>query len=328
MRISLTDELFADPNNETALIALLHHALDRRCYLDTQKANGANFVVWYRKLGLAHQQAWNDVEAWSIRDRGLYRLRTWIVSNTTDLEAVPPQFSLADAIRRVTRPLRVWLENDRNDRVFWLSHMRADTRAFILELERQRVLQFESRGGLSELRASLQELYTRGEIDRHDSTILFDGDASVPGDISADAKKMIDFCNQTKTVHLCLSRRAIENYIPKAALYAWVSEKTGSQRANRQKIVDAFYRMAPDQRYHFRLKTGWEDTPSARVIQLYASLSDADRATLASGIATDIARMYHAHLASIEAWSISEGAAPELQSTIDRLSNWVRVPYA
>ena len=199
MRISLTDELFGDPKNEAALIALLHHALDRRCYLDAQQTNGANFIAWYQKLGPAHQQAWSDVEAWSIRDRGLYRLRTWIVSCSTNLQTVPPQFSLEDAIRRVTRPMRVWLENDRNDRVFWLSHMSADARAFILALERQRILQFDSRGGLSELRASLQELYTRGEIDRHDSVILFDGDASVPGDISADAKKMIEFCDQIKS---------------------------------------------------------------------------------------------------------------------------------
>ncbi|MBB5761395.1 hypothetical protein HNR01_001007 [Methylorubrum rhodesianum] len=328
MRVLIADDVFGNPENEVALNTILHIAVRKRCYLDAYQANGQGFAAWYQKLGKVHQQAWNDVSSWSVRDSGLYRLRTWIVTGTPDRQATPPRFTLEDAIGRVTRPMRIWIENDRNDRQFWLSHMRSDVRQFFLDMEQQRLVQFDSRGGLGELRMALQELFTRSIIDKHDSMVLFDSDAGTPGNISAEAALMTEFCQQASLRHHCLSRRAIENYIPKSALYAWVFEKGGKERGRRKKIVDAFFRMTPEQRYHFRLKSGWDSSPSPPVSALYSSVATADHMTLAQGIAGDIAMVYVTHHASIEAWAVRDGMDQGVQKTVDQLADWIRVPYA
>ena len=328
MLVLIADDILSDPTRWNELDVLLHHALDKRCYLHAENGSGRALAVWRDSLSPTRQQTWDDASSWSIRDSALFRMQTWVAAAVSDETLNPPRFTLEGVLRRVSLALRIWLENDRNDRRFWLSMMQPDVRKLFLDLEKRGIIEFDSKGGLGELRVALEQRYEKGQIDRHNSSVFFDSDAPVPDAPADDALRMIKLCSDAKLLHHCLSRRAIENYIPKAALYAWVAEKGGSERKTRQGKVDAYWAMDRDQRHHFRLKSGWDKDPSEQVSMLYKTVQPTGRSTLTDGIAADIAKVYDTYNAEIRAWVAKEGMDPVLQATIDQLTDWVRVPYA
>jgi hypothetical protein len=189
-------------------------------------------------------------------------------------------------------------------------------------------LQFDSRGGLGELRKALEELADRGSLDPRVNRALFDSDGEIPGHCSSDAEAMIEFCKKTHLDYHCLSRRAIENYIPRKALWSWALNANLKTRGERSKKIEAFGRMSEQQRHHFRLKGGWDATPSAQVQALYASVSEDDRAVLRKGIDGDIASVYETFMDTIHGWASKEGIDPGLQTTISDVTDWIRAPYA
>lgn len=88
-------------------------------------------------------------------------------------------------------------------------------------------------------------------------------------------------------VHLhVLRRRAIENYLPIAALQRGTS---GQDRA-----IAALNRLSSAQRHHFNMKEGFvKDAPhAARAGNLYEAVPPRARERLAGGFGTDIAKLF------------------------------------
>lgn len=326
MLVQVHSDLFEDEACWRQLDALLERALNKKCYLDALRFEDAYANDWVNQLDNARRQDWITVTEWAARDAAAFRLRKLVAAKSTVVKL--SQLSLIDAIALIDQPVKIWVENDRNDRRFWLSMMPDDQRTMFLDFERRRIFEFTSRGGLDELRASLAEQVKRGAVSSMDSWVLFDSDGEIPGHRSASAAAMIQFCKDNDLFHHCLNRRAIENYIPRAALWHWAQGASGEKKRKRQKVVAAYQNMTSDQRWHYHMKSGWPEKPSSQANLLYASLSLKDRNILKDGIANDIATVYTLYGPDIYKWTKNEGLDAGVEATLESLTNWIRAPYA
>ncbi len=266
---------------------------------------------------------------WAARDAALFRLRSVVaVPTSIGCEREKDHLTLQYVLRLIDRPMQLWVENDRNDRNFWLAMMSDDQRSMFLDLEKRRLVEFSSRGGLDELRASLAAQIERGASSAHDSWVLFDSDGQVPGHRSASASAMVKFCLTAGLAYHCLARRAIENYLPGKALWQWADGAGSDRRPRRRNLVESYLRMSDPQRHHYHLKSGWLTPEPAEVTALYASVSQLDKTRLRAGVSNSIASLYETHLSVIRQWLDKEGMDTCVKTTLELISNWIRVPYA
>ena len=138
MLVLIADDLLCDPARWNELDVMLHQALKKRCYLHAENGSGRALAEWHNHLNRDGRQAWDAVSSWSIRDSTVFRMRTWVAAAVSDETSNPPRFTLGAVLGRVARPVCIWLENDRNDRQFWLSMMDPDVRKIFVDLERRR----------------------------------------------------------------------------------------------------------------------------------------------------------------------------------------------
>ena len=330
MLILISDAILADCAQWPDLESLLDRTRQNRCYVDTVNPASSPTNHWFAKADARRQQDWFNATSWAAKDAALYRLRTLVADVIADPAAKPrPKITLLDAIELVDRPATLWVENSRNDRRFFLSMMPVEQRTVFLDWEKRRIFLFDSRGGLGELRKALEELAEREALDPRANRALFDSDSEVPGHRSRDAMAMIELCNKASLDYHCLKRRAIENYIPRKALWEWAHSARPKSRADeRRKRIEAFDQMSDPQRHHFRLKAGWDTSPGEQVKAFYACVSPADRVTLKNGIDGAIASVYDIFKDAIHGWAIEEGIDPDLQATINEITDWIRAPYA
>lgn len=329
MLVLLTDAVLSDPAQWLELEALLDHARRNRCYLDALTPAFSLTNPWLDQADRGRKQQWLDVTAWAVRDASLFRLRA-LVADVQPVGAPPPaRVSVRQAIDLVARPASIWLENGRNDRRFLLASMPEDQRTMFLKWERDRVISFENGGGLGEMRKLMEEQDARGMLDARADRALFDSDAEAPGHRSRDAVLMTTFCRSRGIAHHCLDRRAIENYLPRAALWWWAN--TGGRRdikSERRAKVEAYSRLNDRQRWHFHLKSGWVAQPSQQVIALYADVAQNDRDILQNGVDRDLALLYDGFVDAMYAWMDEEGFDAGLKAAIEEMTDWIRVPYA
>jgi hypothetical protein len=328
MRIILSDAVLADATQWQDIGSLLDRARRGRCYIDTLNPDATLSNPWLGQASMHQKQQWQTVTDWSAKDGAIFRLRTLIADILPNPAARPARITLADAIELVDRGVSLWLENGRNDRRFFLAMMPIEQRKMYIYLEAKRIIRFENGGGLGELRKALEEFAARGALDPRADRLLFDSDAEVPGHRSKDATAMVDFCERAKLEYLCLSRRAIENYIPRSALWAWAKSNGRKAHLERTPKLEAFKRMSDAQQRHFHMKSGWQVSPSAAVSTFYASVPAADHAILANGIHPDIACLYATYVDFMHKWVADEGMDADLQVAIDAITDWIRVPYA
>lgn len=326
MIILVHNELLADSASWRDLDSLLDRAREMRCYVDALDPHTALNNDWLKQLSPSRRADWITLTDWAARDKTLFRLRSIVAAKSTDLSK--GQLRLSEVIRLVDRTSHFWVENDRNDRRFWFSMMSPDQRAMFLDFEKREIFQFSSRGGLNELRVSLEEQIERAAFREYDGWVLFDSDGEFPNHRSKEAAAMVEFCKKFNLQHYCLSRRAIENYIPCVALWVWASSGDKNVQRDRQAKVAAYERMTPDQRRHYHLKSGWPKERSPGMKALYAGLPALDEALLKDGIAKDIASLYENDALTIYEWAEKEGMDVDVKATVEALANWIRVPYA
>lgn len=328
MQFLISDTILGSSAQWPDLEALLDRARQNRCYIDAVNPESSLTNAWFKQTDGRRQQDWLNAVSWAAKDAAVFRLRKMVADVAPDPKAKPlAKVSLREAIDLADRTSALWLENGRNDRRFILSMMPPEQRATFLDWEKRRIISFESRGGLGELRVSLQELAERGLLDPRTNRALFDSDGEVPGHRSRDAEAMIAFCESVHLAYHCLVRRAIENYLPRKALWSWTTHDL-RKRSERSKKIEAFGRMSVDQRHHFRMKAGWDRVPSAHVASLYQGISEIDHATLREGIDDNIASVYDTFMDEIYGWATKEEIDPGVQATIKDIADWIRVPYA
>jgi hypothetical protein len=146
---------------------------------------------------------------------------------------------LAEALALLGRPLRIMLENNRNDRAFVLAFADEASARALKTAEDAGWLVFETCGGIGELkiRASAARLGAPAEVLR--TMYLCDSDAlepNTPSDLATAVNKHLlklerRFSRPPTHFGRVLTRRAAENYAPPGAVLEWAVTKFGSDDA-------------------------------------------------------------------------------------------------
>lgn len=202
-----------------------------------------------------------------------------------------PRLSLSDALAMVRAPLRVLVENRRNDGRFIARLsvvMNAAQREFFDDALVRGWVEFEQGGGLEEIVKVLEDLQSSSdpvlapidllEVRRWRLMVVVDHDAlrttthgkdsnaATPLDVDRPSEssslalqrgdEVLHRCSGSSAAHQ-LQRRALENYLPMKALQAWIdTAQNGSEKNQRRQLVDAFRALDTTARRCFNMKDG------------------------------------------------------------------------
>lgn len=218
---------------------------------------------------------------------------------------------LPDALRLLQTPLGVMVENRRADWRFLLALAPPVQRDRLRQALDHGWLEILHAGGLGEMKAWLEELLEQPFTSVSNAArlsrlwVMFDRDAD-PADRSQPSQASIvmkTLCESAPVLpwplgHYRLGRRAIENYLPEAALRRWQSEKSGAEGTRRREVVDAFCKLRRNQpaaARQYQMKAGLmaDLSPEARKrakgsarpiedsdLVAFRGLSDVDRARI------------------------------------------------
>lgn len=329
MKFVLTDSVFQGAD-DLFVLAFLQRSLAKRCYIQVRTPRSQIYLRWRDGLPQARRSAWDNQLEWTDRDSAAYRISAVeVVEGATSDWTLPlPKLSPSDALNLVDTPFKILLENGRYDRAFLLAMTPSVHRPFLEWLEHSDQLIFLGAGGLGELRMLVEQQIGRKEHRRLTHWAMFDSDSAVPGILSGDAIATRDACETADVPCHVLERRALENYVPKAALYDWAASDT-RQAVQRRTLIDAYSRMTDDQRRHYHFKNGFSANPGAAEAGLYASVPGPDRATLEDGIHKKAIGRLFASATQDRIWAQAdkEGASAELLPSFHRLMEILRVPY-
>lgn len=329
MKLVLTDSLFQG-GDDLSVLSLLQRSLAKRCYIQVRSPQSHTYLRWREALSQTRRRAWDNQLEWTDRDSAVYRLATVEVVEgiVSDWAASPPKLNPSDALNLVDTPFKILLENGRYDRAFFLAMTPSVHRPFLQWLEDSDQLVFLGAGGLGELRMLVQEQIARKDHRRLTHWAMFDSDAGAPGVLSVDATATQDSCRAASVPCHVLERRALENYVPKAALYDWTTSER-RQTPRRRALIDAFCRMTTDQRRHYHFKSGFSQTSGPAETALYAGVSGADRATLSDGVDKKAIGRLFATATQDRIWAQVErdGSGAELLPSLRHLMEILRVPY-
>lgn len=150
-------------------------------------------------------------------------------------ERTPLLLTPIEALTVLGRPLRILLENGRNDRAFMLAFADSATHKALSEAEQAGWIVFETAGGISELLLRLESVADSTAREVFRTMYLCDSDAPEPGDLSpvaADIQQRLTalaarFRRPAGHFGCVLTRRAAENYAPPGDVLTWASNGFG-----------------------------------------------------------------------------------------------------
>ena len=145
----------------------------------------------------------------------------------------------ANALALLGRPLRLILENGRNDRAFLLAFTDDSTRRVLKQAEDAGWLVFETGGGIGELKVRTNAARRSQPVEVLRTMYLCDSDATelnVPSDEAAAVKGHLSklekrFSRPPLYFGQVLKRRAAENYAPPGAVLTWAVDEFGKDEA-------------------------------------------------------------------------------------------------
>lgn len=327
MRLVLRSSVFSQENS-IALSGLLHRAMVKRFYLDVEDLRNDKYEKWIAGQSNYFRSAWQTLIDWSSKDVASFKIKTVIVDELqrTDWSSATPISNLQDAIDMIDVPFLILLENGRNDSNFLLAMCSKEQRSLINRLVETRRVMFHGGGGIGELRKIIQEQIAIIPFKKVRHWAMFDSDAAVPGVISSEAQLTKAACILADIGHHVLERRAIENYLPKGALYDWASGGRGA--AGRREFVNAFYELDGSQRSHFHMKSGPANPLTADEQTLYAGVDPNIWRALQSGFGSKIAELYGTmDIDRLHSFVEKEGVNSELRQPLDELTQFLRVPH-
>jgi len=243
-----------------------------------------------------------------------------------------------DCLTFLAQPFSVIVENEWFDGAFLLWMARALKRDNLVNAYRANRFVFRHAGGKNSLERSASVL-TQGvwpaPNGRHSRAMrlwacaVLDNDAKYPGN-APNAGLIAGLSPWVSFVHE-LARRSIESYIPHTALIRYDRSNAFKDR------VDALFRLTPDQRRHYHMKSGLrlkedanptavaymaalEITPQEKA--LFGPIPAADWARLASGFGKKLSLIYtddrHRPVAA-DASAIDAGDKAELGRLLDAI---------
>lgn len=296
MRLQLANCLFLGRISPFKLYGLAAATADGRNRMVVLDDDSPNFISWLQAQG-SHEQIWREAIDVSAREEALHP--SLLAVTVRDIPAsnwasTPPQVTVDDALRLCYMPLRILVENNRNDRTFLFGVCSESQKEALRALEDNKMIEFQNGGGLDDMHEWVKAALTGKPADSFKFFMIFDSDARYPGEPSSVATK----CEATmRELRLCgyrLARRAIENYLPIETLRLWARKGKRGDRRLRELTFSAYSRLTPSQRYCFNLKHGFEgdraDTHKAK--DLYAGVSASDKSALGRGFGKRIAAYF------------------------------------
>ena len=201
-------------------------------------------------------------------------------------------------------------------------------------------MRFDNGGGLPNIRRHLEKAAESAEALarlRLRTWVVFDSDALAPERPSRQAQELDSICEKSQIQRHRLKRRAMENYIPAHELHDYWQRRGPMER---KKAAGAFLRLAPVQRHHYCMWSGFagdEGRPNkgdtatrAEVDALFSMppVSEEDRARLAGGFGEDIAEIFapdeaRGRLAIAEERLRLDGQAEEMEPLFRDILRWV-----
>lgn len=237
MQVELEQTLLtAQTREDLALLALCAFGLSgrHRIVLDDR----AVWETWAETLHVDLREevrlVWDEGER--RRDEGAPSERVTVSPVATSrFDATPLVVSPREALALLGRPLRVLLENNRNNRAFVLAFADDATRHEIEKAEREGWVVFEMGGGITELAARIKVAPGGEPREVFRTMYLCDSDAREPGKPSGDATKVQGKLGDLSLLYgrpaghfgAVLGRRAAENYAPPSDVLAWACGGVG-----------------------------------------------------------------------------------------------------
>lgn len=241
MEIELDHTLISSGSDDwICILALIHFGYQRRHIVITD--GDASWDTWIQQLSSPLRDEVQVALEIGLTSSALGSVhsRVRVVSSTSTQAPMfsESEFTLSatDALRVASAPLRVLLENGRNDRAFLLAFADDLLAASLREAESSGWLVFETAGGIGELKVRLEDAASAPFcLDNYRLMYLCDSDALEPGHPSEDAqsvashmKRLANHFNlQPRHFGAVLSRRAAENYAPPSDVLRWAHRKLG-----------------------------------------------------------------------------------------------------
>lgn len=251
-----------------------------------------------------------------------------VVLNAQTKEGSTPALSVPAAVRFLTLPLLLKVENKINDRRFIIATAPSEWKTKIEEFEQERWLRFDHGGG-GDLHTQLEHL-AQDSDECMRTFVVADSDALRRGLPSAQAKALKSKCDQLGIpIHL-LYRRAIENYIPLPLLRAWAYRHGDpAEQHKRQRLVDALSQLLEEQRHHYFMKQGFAGEAKRNDLaknqaDLFQGLPPDVYDALAHGFGNQICELFDSTLYQHkESWFLQDDTQGEIVPFLNNLLRYI-----
>lgn len=188
-------------------------------------------------------------------------------------------FNLDEAIRYLSEPLKIIVENSNNDAHFVNAIMKCfDGEKFIKD-RKNGWIKFENAGGTTNIINACGELLKMFRSLPKPNKLYLRAFAIIDCDrihptmpLSIEKEKVINFLNENDIPYHVLEKREMENYLPDEVIDTIVDSR---------EFVEAYLRLSPIQKDFFDLEKGFKNKNfndlNSEVKNLYNDLSDEDK---------------------------------------------------
>ncbi len=240
-----------------------------------------------------------------------------VAGNESNWNETPPKLTLSDTCQILNQPLRIILENSRNDLAFLKCILPREWEEKLSECVEKKWVEPFNAGGIGEMKEQVMLFYDQHkEILR--SWLLFDSDAKKPGCPSETSKALGSVCENYGFAYHQLKRRAIENYIPVKAIFAWIYHSNRIRKLHKER-AKTFKELRSEQRHHYDMKHGLEKDEKSGGSPLFQDIDPKSRQHLLTGFG-NIAELFKQSNFDIQyEWLLKDGQDSEIQEIIQSL---------
>jgi len=263
--VTIEDAVFAAQVEPLLLLSLIRHGFEGRHVVLTEplfKPSGKQHVnTWLAQRDVLVRDA--VIGAFDRSQRALPSSASRVEVRIADRkqshwEGSPPLLTADDAALLLALPLRLVLENRLSDKHFLLCVAPEPRRSALRKALLQGWCRAEHGGGLGDMGNYLDSL-REDAAERLRTWVMFDSDASAPGQPSGQSEALKQKCAEASVPHHQLQRRSIENYLPPRAFWEWAAVVQGFPTQARQQRAKRFQAMPKEQRHHVKMKEMFDE---------------------------------------------------------------------
>ncbi len=323
MLILLAPSVFQAAGGLT-LMSIANYALADRHRLIVLDETHVDYIEWLAAQSPLSRDEWNFISEQGYEREALEPARYQVrVENRplSDWTATPPALSIQEANQILGLPFHVVLEDAVSDKSFLLKAASPEQRHLLEQKEARGEISFENGGGISSMPRRVHAAVAEGKAYHARRWFMFDSDALLPGQPSAQSEILRAACQEAGIEHHQLRRRAIENYIPRPALESWTYGNGKASRQAREPVMRTFSKLAEAQRHHFNLKYGLagdskrKDGPAEG---LFDDRDHVDISNLQNGFGDDVATLFSTDIID-EKMLERDGSLTEMRPVINAL---------